>query len=461
MSNVKVIAVIGAGPVGALQALFLARNGHKVLVFEKRKDSRKSGLSECARRSINLTLSRRGIRVLEKVGCKEMVMSHALPVKGRMIHSINGEISKQHYSRDEENVIYSINRKLLNDLLLSAAEKECNITIYFGYELCSCNERDALLIFKTSTGETTVKVDFVFGCDGAHSSVRNMMMRWGRLDYSQEYIDHGYKELKMPSTAEGGHALLPEYLHIWPRNDFVLLALPNKGDGTFTISLFMPLKKFEGIQTDKAIYSFFVENFPDFIGLVGANQLLTDYKGTQASSLVTIKCSRYYLGKEFSNDTKNRLSPRTVLLGDAAHACVPFYGQGVNAGMEDCLVFNECYVKEGGDLERTSKLFSDIRCQDGHAIADLSIGNYTVLQRPKTFLYEKEKQVVEYLHSCRFFKSHIIPQYTMVAFSEIPYQEIKKRERAQRLRIICILFVLCLVFVVLVLVMAGLLYFTL
>ena len=411
------VAVVGGGLVGSLQALFLARKGYKVILFESREDIR--GSDSWVGRSINLALSFRGQEALKAVGCEEEVLASAIPMHSRMIHSLDGKMSPQAYST-EGKAIYSIDRLKLNQLLLDAAEAQPSVTLCFEHKLLRADLPKQTLTFGTPQGEKELNVDFTFGCDGAYSTVRRQMMRWDRLDYSQEYIPHGYKELHMPPAPDGDYAMPRNFLHIWPRQEFMMIALPNP-DKSFTLTLFMPFKVFESIETEEELLSFFMKHFPDSIEKIGSERLVEDYFKNPTGSLVSVKCYPYYLNS------------RTVLMGDAAHAVVPFYGQGMNASMEDCLVFDECLQSTvgGGDLDLAAKAYSDARWKDGHAIADLSMYNYIEMRSHVTsrlFLFRK------YIDNLLFFlfPRSFVPLYTMVAFTRIPYHAVVQRDKRQK-----------------------------
>lgn len=409
------VAVIGGGLVGSLQALYLAKRGFKVHLFELRDDIRKS--TGWGGRSINLALSHRGREALRGVGCEETVVSMAIPMKGRMIHSLNGTMTSQAYST-EGKAILSIDRHKLNQHLLETADCHPNITLHFKHKLTRADLKNQTLTFDTPEQETSsYQVQFTFGCDGAFSTVRRQLMRWDRLNYEQQYIEHGYKELCMPPTKEGEYAMPANYLHIWPRQEFMMIALPNP-DCSFTLTLFMPFKVFETIETEEDLLAFFMKHFPDSINKIGAERLVKDFFKNPTGSMVSIKCFPYYL------------NCRTLILGDAAHAVVPFYGQGMNAGMEDCIVFDEC-LQEGTDLHQSACKYSDIRWNDGHAISELSMYNYIEMRSHVTSrIFVLRKYLDNFLYY--LFPSTFIPLYTMVAFTRIPYHQVIERNRTQR-----------------------------
>ena len=443
------VAVIGGGLVGSLQALYLSRRGYKVLLFESRENIRKCDLG--AGRSINLALSFRGQEALKVVGCEDDALSISIPMNGRMIHSLNGEMSSQAYST-EGKAIYSIDRLKLSQLLLNAVEADPNITLCFEHKLIRADLKKQSLKFQAPEGEKEVTVGFTFGCDGAFSTVRRQMMRSGdRFNYAQEYIEHGYKELHMPPNAQGEYAMPPNYLHIWPRQEFMMIALPNH-DKSFTLTLFMPFKMFDNIKTKENLLSVFMKHFPDSIEKIGEARLVEDYFKNPTGSLMSIKCDPYYLDCS------------TVLLGDAAHAVVPFYGQGMNAGMEDCLVFDESLEKvitSGGvgDLEAAAKAYSNARCKDGHAIAQLSKENYDEMRSHVTSrLFLLEKKIDNALY--RQFKKSFIPLYTMVTFTRMSYHDVIEKKNRQK-NIVNIIMIAILIIALLIFIFLFALLFTL
>ena len=436
------VAVIGGGLVGSLQALYLAKRGYKVLLFESREDIRKFDLGDG--RSINLALSFRGQEALKVVDCEEDALSFAIPMKGRMIHSLDGKMSSQAYST-EGKAIYSIDRLKLSQLLLNAVEADPNITLCFEHKLIRADLKKQSLTFQAPEGEKELMVGFTFGCDGTFSTVRRQMMRSGdQFNYTQKYIEHGYKELHMPPNAKGEYAMPHNYLHIWPRHEFMMIALPNL-DKSFTLTLFMPFKMFNDIKTKDNLLSVFMKHFPDSIEKIGEARLVEDYFKNPTGSLMSIKCSPYY-------------HCSTVLLGDAAHAVVPFYGQGMNAGMEDCLVFDECLEKvmtSGGvgDLEAAAKAYSEARWRDGHAIAKLSKKNYDEMRSHVTsslFLLEKKIENTLYW----LFPKSFIPKYTMVTFTRMHYHDVIEKNNKQEKIIKKVIYVFAAVVLILLLLFA-------
>ena len=416
MEVIPKTAVVGGGLVGSLQALLLSKRGFKVELYESRSDMRRE--DHYSGRSINLALSIRGREALKIVGLEKTVLSSAIPMYARMIHSVSGMTSSQAYGKAEQ-CIYSVDRRQLNELLLNEAERDPNISLNFEHKLARISFEDKEFTFVRGIKAEEVKIhaDFVFGCDGAFSTVRRQMMRWGRINYQQEFIDHGYKELTMPPNASGDFSMAPNFLHIWPREDFMMIALPNK-DFSFTITLFMPYRMFDAIETEEDLLAFFMKHFADSVDKIGVERLVRDYFGNPVGQLMSVKCYPHYMADS------------AVIMGDAAHAVVPFYGQGMNAGFEDCLIYYELLTREN-DLLKAAFLYSESHWKDCHAIADLSMYNYHEMRsHVNSRLFLLRKKIDNFLHM--LFPRKFIPLYTMVAFTRIPYHVIMKRSKMQR-----------------------------
>ncbi len=411
MSTQKNITVVGAGLVGSLVSIYLAKRGYKVDVYERRPDMRKADI--IAGRSINLALSDRGWRGLEGVGIADEIKKIAIPMYGRAIHMKDGSSTYQAYGKDNQ-AIYSVSRGGINMRLMDLAEQQPNVTLHFE-ERCDKLDRKSnkLSFFNTSTNKTTdVKSDIVLGSDGAFSAVRTQMQfQSDRFDYQQFYIDAGYKELVIPAGPNGEHLIEKNCLHIWPRGSFMMIALPNM-DGSFTCTLFFQMEgkvSFDTIKTKEEVMAFFKQEFPDAVPLMPT--LIEDWMNNPTSSLVTVKCKPWVWDEKIA------------LIGDAAHAIVPFYGQGMNCGFEDCVVLNELMDKHGDLNGACLKEYETMRKPDGDAIADLAIANFVEMRdktADKTFLLQKKIEA----HFSAKHPEKWIPLYSMVTYSpHIRYSE--------------------------------------
>ena len=406
-STPEKVTLIGAGLNGPLLAILLMRRGFAVEMYERRPDMRRTRVS--AGRSINLAISTRGIHALQQAGLWERMRSIVIPMKGRMMHSIAGELTFQPYGKNDAEVINSISRAELNIALLNAAEEQ-GATIHFhqrctGYDL----RTGELGVRNEDTGEEKIRgSQVVIGCDGAASAVRAEMLRLSRFNFSQQYLDYGYKELTIPSGSNGQHLLETNALHIWPRGSHMLIALPNI-DGTFACILFLPFEGADGfasLNTQSDVIRFFEERFPDALRLMP--QLADNYATNPTGAMVTIKCSPWHA------------EGRALLLGDAAHAIVPFFGQGINCGFEDCAYLVELLDRHGADWTRVFAEFEKERKVNTDAIADMAIENFTEMRdrvADSRFLFRKKVELALEAKYPKFF----VPKYAMVTFHRIPY----------------------------------------
>lgn len=421
MTSQKHIAITGAGLVGSLLAIYLVKRGYKVSVFERRADMRKSKGYEG--RSINLALSNRGIRALEEVGLAEEIKAEAIPMHGRIIHDLQGKTNFQPYGKTGQ-YINSISRSGLNKVLMTKAES-LGVEFHFEQRVTSIDfEKTEIhiqnskfkiqenpppsILHPLSSSIQHLPFDLIIGSDGAFSAVRLAMQMTDRFDFSQEYIEHGYKELHIPPNAAGSFQMEKNALHIWPRESYMLIALPNP-DGSFTLTLFFPFKgnpSFEKLQTKESVKTFFESTFPDAYCLMPS--ILEDFFHNPASSLVTMKCYPWVRNK-------------TLLIGDAAHAIVPFYGQGMNAGFEDCRQLNQLLDSYQDDWDKVLPAFQELRKPNADAIAKLALDNFIEMRdlvNDADFILRKKIEAK--LHE--LFPEKWIPLYSMVTFHEnIPY----------------------------------------
>ena len=427
----KPVPVIGSGLVGCVQAIFLAKRGFKVELYESRQDIRKSSTGQG--RSINLTLSYRGRAALSAIECEEELIPMCVPVYGRIIHSSNGTMTRHFYSIKRDAVALSIHRLKFNEYLLNKAEAHPNINVYFQHKFIHADLKEQILTFDYNGTEKKVDVAFTFGCDGAHSAVRRQLMQSGLFNYTQEYIDHGYKELTMPPTPEGDYPIPLNFFHVWPKHEFMLVALPNQ-DKSFTLTLFLPFKSFHSLKTEEDVLTFFKKHFPDPFNKIGADRLVKDFFTNPIASMISVKCSPHYLDS------------RTIILGDAAHAMVPFYGQGLNSALEDCLIFDELLEQVGGDLHKGAQAYSNLRWKNCHLIVDMSMSNYLVLRSHCTSrLYVLKKYIDDLLYLS--FPYSFIPLYLMVVFSRMPYHKVIKKHQRQEAIIKCGIFIIAVVII--------------
>lgn len=401
------VGVAGAGLAGSLMATMLANDGYDVTVYERRPDPRPN--PEEGGRSINLALSHRGIRALDGIGITEAVLETTVPMKGRLMHGVAGERAFQPYGTEESQAILSVSRAGLNRMLLDAAE-EGGARLRFDTRVRDLRFEDASL--SLDDGEA-VTHDFIVGADGAYSAVRARMQRRAGFDYSQSYLVHGYKELSMPALADGSHALEREALHIWPRGGYMMIALPN-ADGTYTCTLFWPMEgpvSFGAVETREQIEAVFHAQFPDVPALIP--DLVDQYQTNPTGSLVTVRCGPWHH------------ADKVILIGDAAHAVVPFYGQGMNASFEDCRLLREQLASSASRAE-AFEAFSRSRRVDTDALADLAIDNYiTMRDRVASRAFLVGRAVGRAAH--RVLPSVFIPLYTLVTFTSVPYAEAQQR----------------------------------
>lgn len=406
------VCVVGAGLVGSLLATQLAQKGFNVDLYERRSDLRRTDIS--AGRSINLALSDRGLRALAQVGAEEAMRKISIPMHGRQLHDQEGNESYMPYGKDGQ-YINSISRGDLNKHLMDLAEATGKVNLQFNMPCVDVDLDTTTISFKSEqTGDLVTKqYDRIFGTDGAFSVGRGKMMKTDRFNYSQFYISSGYKELSMPPVPGKKWAIEKNALHIWPRKSFMLIALPNE-DGSFTCTLFMPFEgdvAFEHIKTDEDVVNFFNTYFPDAVPHM--TTLLEDWHNNATSSLVTVKTDPWnHKGK-------------VLLLGDAAHAIVPFYGQGMNAGFEDVRVFND-YLEKYEDWDKLFKEYSKERVPDGHAIAELALRNYIEMRDLVADPHFVKKRALSGRIS-DILEGAWLPLYSMVTFSHIRYSEALKK----------------------------------
>src|SRR5256886_10610924 len=417
--------LIGSGLAGGLLAAYLGRRGHEVDLYERRADPREANI--VGGRSINLAISTRGIHALEKLGIADEALQHAIPMRGRMIHDKSGDMHFAPYDVDPKNCINSIGRAGLNTTVIEAAQRYPNVHVHFNHKCTDVDLETATAHLVDSSVEAGVSParaipahgDAVVGVDGAFSAVRqSMQMQINRFEYDESYLAHGYKELTIPPGPDGSWPMEKNALHIWPRKSFMMIALPNP-DGSFTCTLFWEFegpRSFATTKTDENVRRFFDEEFPDAVPLMP--NLLDDFRNNPTGSLFTIRCAPWFY------------KDKVALVGDAAHAVVPFYGQGMNAAFEDCVVLDECLAEFPEDRHRAFARYFERRKANADALADLALENF-IEMRDKTAskTFRAKKKLDHFLEAA--LPGIYLPLYTMVTFTRIPYAQAKRRTRVQ------------------------------
>lgn len=402
------ITLLGAGLIGSLMGIYLRKQGLDVQIYDKRPDPRELDRQEGGR-SINMALSHRGWQSLDELGLRDQVMPLTIPMYGRSIHDEHGKTSFMPYGKEGQ-AIYSISRGKFNQLLLEEALR-LGAKVNFSQKCEQVRFRDQTITFSSPTGTWEKQASVIIGADGAYSALRMSMQRQTRLNYRQEYISHGYKELSIPATKQGEFALDPHALHIWPRGKFMLIALPNP-DHSFTCTLFLPFERtkvcFDTIRDEADLTQVFQTYFDDVYPLMP--QLQEEFFTNPTSGLVTVECYPW-------------VKDHSVLLGDASHAMVPFYGQGMNCGFEDCRILNELidrYGKNSWDL--VFGKYQKARKPHTDAITQLAMENFIEMRdsvaRPGFLI---RKKIDQKLHE--LFPKEWIPLYSMVTFSDMGYAD--------------------------------------
>ncbi len=412
------IAIVGGGLGGTLLASHLAKDHHKITLFENREDPRNHGFS--GGRSINLAISKRGFTALKHINLDEKIKNKSLPMGGRMMHHPNKQEAYQPYSLINDECIYSISRSILNIELINNAERFKNVTLIFGSKITKSNIDDATIVVND---KKEYKFDLIVGCDGTYSKIRSEISK--KINKIDEVLtlEHGYKELHIPPQ-DNNWALNPKCLHIWPHGGSMMIALPNL-DHSFTCTLFWPYKgnhSFEEVNekfnsNPNEINSFFEKNYPSAFKLIP--NLIPDWNSNPISSLPMVKCSQYHYGET------------AVLLGDAAHAIVPFYGQGMNCAFEDVHVLVKS-LRDYSSVKDALLNYNNLRKPNGDAIRELALDNFIEMRdkvSKKIFLFEKKIGQILYKKFPNLFK----PVYNIVSFSNIPYQDALKKSKQRKL----------------------------
>jgi kynurenine 3-monooxygenase len=410
--------IVGAGLAGALMACYLGKAGRRVALYERRPDPRGHGQERG--RSINLALSVRGLRALREVGLAEEVLKDAIPMRGRMIHAPSGDLAFQPYGKDDSESINSVSRAGLNLTLIHAAARHEGVRLFFEQRCTDLDlQTDTLELHHTATGAPAhVEAATVIAADGAYSAVRARLQKRDRFDYRQDYLSHGYKELTIPAAPGGGFRMEEHALHIWPRHSFMMIALPNR-DGSFTCTLFWPYDgphSFAAVQTEADLRRVFERQFPDALPLMPT--LAADYFANPVGPLLTVRCSPWHV------------DGRAVLLGDAAHAVVPFLGQGMNAAFEDCTVLARSLEDHPHDRAAAFAAFERQRKENTDALAELCVDNFLEMRdRVSSRWFRLRKRFEILLH--RLLPHWYLPLYTLITFTTTPYAEARRRARRQ------------------------------
>src|SRR5881394_644856 len=421
--------LIGSGLAGGLLAAYLGRRRYDVDLYERRADPREGNI--VGGRSINLALSTRGIYALEELGIANEVLRHAIPMRGRMIHDKSGGLHFSSYDRDPNKFINSIGRAALNTTVIEAAQRYPSVRVHFNHRCTNVDLESATAKLVLSGVEAAVSAansdhqivrargDAIIGVDGAFSAVRqSMQKKISGFEYDESYLAHGYKELTIPPAPDGSWRMEKEALHIWPRKSFMMIALPNP-DGSFTCTLFWEFegpRSFATTKTDDEIRRFFDEEFPDAMPLMP--NLLDDFKNNPTGSLVTIRCAPWFY------------QDKICLVGDAAHAVVPFYGQGMNAAFEDCVMLDECLAQFPQDRQRAFAEYFSRRKGNADALADLALGNFIEMRDKTASRTFRAKKRLDHLLEAAL-PGVYLPLYTMVTFTRIPYSTAARRARLQ------------------------------
>lgn len=408
--------VVGAGLVGSMAAAMLGREGYAVEVIERRGDPRSGPM--VGGRSINLAISARGLHALGRLGLDNDILALGVPLYRRAVHSPSGAVAHQRYGTSNQ-AIYSFSRADLNRGLIRVAGETPNVTMHFGRRCVDVDIAEgAVSHTDPAGGDLRVTRGVVIGADGAFSAVRAVLQRREHQDYAQAFLAHGYKELFIPPRPDGAAALERNAMHIWPRGRFMMMAMTNL-DASFTVTLYLPMTGehgFSALTGPDLVREFFASHFPDAVPLMPT--LLDDFAANPTGAMVTVRTFPWQVGG------------RAVLIGDAAHAIVPFYGQGANAGFEDCLELVDQIRQSPGDLAGAFERYQRIRKPNAEAIADLALANFAEMRdHVASPAFRLRKRFEGLLHAA--FPRWFVPLYSLISFSLVPYAEARDRARRQ------------------------------
>jgi kynurenine 3-monooxygenase len=409
------VVIVGAGLAGAVLAAQLGQRGIEVDVYERRPDPRIVGAERG--RSVNLAISARGLAALDKIGFRQDAMGRSLPMRGRTVHPVHGQTAFQPYSAEGTRAINSISRSELNQALLDCAEKVSGVRLHFEHRLTGVDDRTGEMTFQTPQGTRAISAQVILASDGAYSAARAALQFREGFNYSQTFETHGYKELTIPAGSGGRHALDPGSLHIWPRGSSMMIALPNM-DGSFTCTLYWPKTGdggLDSLQDPTEITRHFERHYPDAVALMPT--LVEDYQVNPVGSLVTVRCWPW-------------VSEKVALVGDAAHAIVPFYGQGANAAMEDCVEIIRCLDQTGGDWPSALAEYQKRRKPNADTIADYALANFIEMRDTVGSRVFRAKTALQHALERRS-GGRYVSRYELVSFSTVPYAEIPQRLRRQ------------------------------
>lgn len=415
-STARRVAIVGAGLAGCLLAAMLGRRGVEVSLYERRADPRVVGAERG--RSVNLAISARGLLAMEQVGLREQALGRALPMHGRMVHTASGSQSFRPYSADGTQAINSVSRTDLNITLLDVAERAPGVSIEFGWRLRDLDMAAGELAFETPAGAKAVRADIVLAADGTYSAARRAVTFRPGFTFSQDYLEHGYKELTIPATRSGDFALDPDALHIWPRGSEMMIALPNL-DRSFTCTLFWTQPRYDALTTPDAVTAYFAEHYGDAVPLFG--DLAEDYLRNPVGPLATIRCWPW---------VHRGAGCTLALVGDAAHAIVPFFGQGANCALEDCVELDRRLAEADGDWDAALAAYQEARKANCDAIAELALDNFVEMRdRVNSKAFQVQSAARHFLE--RRLPGRYVSRYELVSFTTMPYAEIPGRMRRQ------------------------------